>query len=169
MESCIDLLHHSGSPTWTLSSSVSQEALSPCSSPELLNSSTTDMLGWIILHHAIFLWKPSNVPGFYLLVASTTHLPICDNQLCLQTLPNVTWEAKSPCMRTTGLASWNPASSDVSHCFSPGQQAHSSHQNLSTQSSDTKTLACLKTPVKQMSQTFLAIQVCSSPLKFKLL
>lgn len=172
MESCIDLLHHSGSPTWALSSSVSQEALSPSSSPELLNSSTTDMLGWIILYHAVFLWIVGNLamslalstryqqhppPHLWQLIVSPdiaqrhlgSKITLYEDHWSSQLKPSQFW--------------W------VSSCFSTGQQAHSSHQSPSTQSSVTKILACLKTPVKQMSQSFIAIQVCSSPLKFKLL
>lgn len=39
----------------------------------------------------------SNLPGLHLLDANSTPTPpSCHNQICLQTLPNVSWGAKPP-------------------------------------------------------------------------
>lgn len=72
---------------------------SPFSKPAFLNLSTIDVLSQIILclldcsMHCRIL---GNIPGHYPLGAFSTHPPSCNNQKCLQNLPNVTWGARSP-------------------------------------------------------------------------
>lgn len=70
--------------------------------PEFLSLRIIDILGQIIpsgergrqlVHCGMF----SSIPGLYPLDASNIPLALrCDNQKCLQTLPNVFWGTKSP-------------------------------------------------------------------------